>query len=98
VVVKDGLVGKAAVQQQHFDQDAGSAGVTVGFAGRSPEPVMVGGEDLGRPGLGQCCRPGQSAGLAEQDLQIVIQVKDFGAFAGSSQLAVALVLAGCDSP
>jgi hypothetical protein len=37
---------KAAVQQRNFFQGAGSSGGTMGLAGRSPEPIVVGGEGL----------------------------------------------------
>ncbi len=72
---------EVAVQQQHLDQRPGAAGVTVGFAGGGPKRVVLGGERLGGAGLGQRGRPGQRAGFAVQDLQIVVQIKDFGALA-----------------
>jgi hypothetical protein len=37
-----------------------------------------GGERLGGAGLGQRGGAGQGAGLAVQDFQIVVQIKDFG--------------------
>jgi hypothetical protein len=42
---------------------------------------MLGGEHLRRAGLRQRCGPGESAGLAVQDLEIVVQIQDFGALA-----------------
>ena len=39
------------MQQQHLDERAGATGVTVGFAGRGPKRVVLGGERLGGAGL-----------------------------------------------
>ena len=75
------------MQQQHLDQGAGARRVAVGLAGGGPERVVLGGEHLGRAGLRQRGRPGQRAGLAEQDLQIVVQIKDFGALADRALMA-----------
>jgi hypothetical protein len=76
-----------AVQQQHLDERPGACRITVGFAGGRPKRVMDGGEHLGRAGLHQRCGPGQGAGLAVQDLQIVVQIKDFGALADGALMS-----------
>lgn len=70
-----------AVQQQYLDQCAGACRVTVGLAGGGPPRVVLGGEHFGRAGLNERGGPGQRPGFARQDLQIVVQVQDFGALA-----------------
>ena len=70
-----------AVQQQHLDERPGARGVTVCLAGGGPQRVMLSGELLGCASLRQRGCPGQGAGLAIQDLQIMVQIKDFGALA-----------------
>ena len=67
--------GHPPVQQQHLDQRPGPGGVAVPGPGRGPERLMGAGEHPGRAGLGQRRRPGQRAGLADQDLQVVIQLQ-----------------------
>ena len=64
-----------AVQQQDLDQRAGAGGVAVGLAGRCPPGLVDGGELPGGAGLLQRGRPGQRAGLADQRLQVVVQVE-----------------------
>ena len=51
------------------------APVAVPGPGRGPERLMRAGEHPGRAGLGQRRRAGQRAGLADQDLQVVIQLQ-----------------------
>ena len=72
---------EVAVQQQHLHQRAGATGVTVGFAGRGPKRVVLGGERLGGAGVDERGGAGQGARLAVQDFQIVVQIKNFGALA-----------------
>ena len=71
---------KMAVQQQHLDERSGACGIPVGSACGSPKRLMLGGEHVRCAGLRQRCRPWQRTGLAQQDLQIVVQLQDFGAF------------------
>ena len=70
-----------AVQQQHLDQRPGARRVAVSLAGGGPERLVLGGEHPRGAGLGQRGSAGQRAGLAQQDLQIVVQIKDFDALA-----------------
>ena len=63
------------MQQQHFHQDAGAGAVTERLAGRGPERLVRRGERPGRAGLDQGGGAGQRAGLARQDLQVVVQVQ-----------------------
>ena len=67
--------GHPPVQQQHLDQRPGPGAVTVPGPRCGPERLMDAGEHPGRTGLGQRCRAGQRAGLADQDLQVVIQLQ-----------------------
>jgi len=76
-----------AVQQKDLHARSGARGIAVGFAGGGPKCFMLGGERIRRAGLRQRCGAGQGAGLALQDLQIVIQIKDCGAFADCALMA-----------
>ena len=62
-----------AVQQENLDQRPGALGSPVGGHRRVPERLMGGGERALCPGDRQRRRAGQRAGLAEQDLQVVVQ-------------------------
>ena len=65
----------------------GARRVAVGFARGRPKRLVLGGEHLRCAGLRQRGRPGQSARLAKQDFQIVVQIKDFGALADRTLVA-----------
>ena len=75
-----------AVQQQHLDQSPGAGRVAMGLAGGRPPGVVFDGEQLGCPRLGQRGGPGQRPWFAGQDLQIVVQVQNFGALADRTRM------------
>jgi hypothetical protein len=64
-----------AVQEQDIDELAGSAGITVGFAGRRPERVMSCGERPVPASCGQSARPWQRTGFGAQYFQVVIEIE-----------------------
>jgi hypothetical protein len=68
---------EVAVQQQDLDQRPSACGVAERLACRGPERVVLIGEDAARAGLGECSGAGQRAGLAQQDLQIVVRSRTF---------------------
>ena len=70
------------MREQHLDQGAGAGGVAALAAGGVPVSLMGGGEGAGRARLGQRGGAGQRAGLAPQDLQVVVQDQDLGVLAG----------------
>ena len=72
--------GQGAVQQQHPDQGTSPRGVAQARAGSVPESLMGRGEHPGRAGVGQGGGPGQGAGFAGQDLQVVVQLQVLGVF------------------
>jgi hypothetical protein len=74
-------VPEVAVGQQHLDQHSRAGGVAEGFARGGPERVVGRREYRSRAGLGECGGAGQRAGLAQQDLQVVVQVEDLHSLA-----------------
>jgi hypothetical protein len=71
----DVLAVHVPVQQQDLDQRPGPGGVAVGLAGGGP-PGVVDGSELPRgAGLLQRGRAGQRAGLADQRLEVVVQIQ-----------------------
>jgi hypothetical protein len=67
---------EVAVQQQDFDEGAGACAVIEGFANGGLERLVGGGETTGRSRPHQRRCPWECAGLALQDLEVVIQQKD----------------------
>ena len=78
--------GHPPVQQQHLDQRPGARPVAVPGPGGGPERLMHAGERPRRAGLGQGGRAGQRAGLAHQDLQVVIQLEVLGTGRGQPRM------------
>ncbi len=74
----DMLVGQVPAQQQHFDQGPGAVPLPVNLLGLVPPSIMDRGELACRPGLFEGGGAGESAGLANQDLQIVVQFQADG--------------------
>ena len=68
------------VRDVTYDEDQGTSprGVAQARAGSVPESLMGLGEHPGRAGVGQGGGPGQGAGFAGQDLQVVVQLQVLG--------------------
>jgi hypothetical protein len=68
-----------ASEQQHLNERASAVALAVDLHGLGPPGVVDRGELAGRAGLFQSGRAGEGAGLADQDLQVVVQVQADGA-------------------
>jgi hypothetical protein len=83
----DVLVPVVPVHQENLDQRAGSAAVSVGLACGGPERLVDSSERAGGAGLDQCSGPGHRPGLADQDLEVVIEGEDLAAAGGGPFVA-----------
>jgi len=63
------------MQQQHLDQRLRPGGGAMPGPRRGPEHLVHAGEHRGRPSLGQGRRTRRRAGLADHDLQVMIQLQ-----------------------
>jgi hypothetical protein len=72
-------VREVAVQQQHLHQHPDAGGIAERFASRGPERLMRWREHARSSCLSERGGAGQRSGLAQQDLQVVVQVEDLHA-------------------
>lgn len=75
----DMLMRKVSAQQQDLDQGSGALSLAVDLLGLVPPGVIDRGELAGRAGLFERGGAGKGAGLADQSLQIMVQIQADGA-------------------